>query len=213
MAGKVQLLDGGFQDAAGNVLANGSLVMQLSQDGNLSENQGQVSGEITITITLDADGNVSTSPAQYVWPTDELSPAGNSFKVWAYTAEGQLAWGPNYNLTVPTGATYSLTNWAPNLIMAPLASLGGLTIQTNGVNNIDQNVLDLIAGSGVGLTAGSDGSVTISASSGSPFWFNVQTYGATGNGSTDDTTAIQAAITAALAADGGVVYFPPARTK
>ncbi len=42
--------------------------------------------------------------------------------------------------------------------------------------------------------------------------FNVQnpTYGATGNGTTDDTTAIQAAITAAQAAPGGgVVWFPP----
>jgi hypothetical protein len=34
-------------------------------------------------------------------------------------------------------------------------------------------------------------------------------FGATGNGSTDDTTAIQNAITAATAAGGGVVWFPP----
>jgi hypothetical protein len=36
---------------------------------------------------------------------------------------------------------------------------------------------------------------------------NVKNYGATGNGTTDDTTAIRSAITAA-AAGGGVVYFP-----
>jgi hypothetical protein len=43
--------------------------------------------------------------------------------------------------------------------------------------------------------------------------FNVldAAYGATGNGSTDDTTALQAAITAA-AAVGGVVYSPPGYT-
>ena len=36
------------------------------------------------------------------------------------------------------------------------------------------------------------------------------TYGATGNGTTDDTVAINAAITAALAAtNGGIVYLPP----
>lgn len=38
-------------------------------------------------------------------------------------------------------------------------------------------------------------------------WFNVKEYGATGDGTTDDTTAIRAAITAAGVA-GGTVYFP-----
>lgn len=38
--------------------------------------------------------------------------------------------------------------------------------------------------------------------------FNVKAYGATGNGTTDDTAAIQAAITAAVVT-GGTVFFPP----
>lgn len=45
-----------------------------------------------------------------------------------------------------------------------------------------------------------------SGGSGLP-WFNVKTYGAVGNGSTDDTTAITTAI-AAIPSGGGVLYFP-----
>lgn len=43
--------------------------------------------------------------------------------------------------------------------------------------------------------------------------FNVKDYGAVGNGITDDTTAIQNASTAAVAAGGGLVWFPPGTYK
>jgi hypothetical protein len=38
--------------------------------------------------------------------------------------------------------------------------------------------------------------------------FNVKTYGAVGNGTTDDTVAIRNALAAAVAANGGIVFFP-----
>jgi hypothetical protein len=41
-----------------------------------------------------------------------------------------------------------------------------------------------------------------------PDWFNVVSYGATGDRTTDDTAAIQAAMAACAANGGGVVYFP-----
>lgn len=43
-------------------------------------------------------------------------------------------------------------------------------------------------------------------------WINVKDSGATGNGSTDDTAAVTAAI-AALPSTGGVLYFPPGTYK
>lgn len=39
-------------------------------------------------------------------------------------------------------------------------------------------------------------------------WFNVRDYGAMGDGSHDDSVAIQAAITACFNAGGGTIYFP-----
>lgn len=39
-------------------------------------------------------------------------------------------------------------------------------------------------------------------------YFDVRHYGAVGNGTTDDTTAIQSCLTACVAAGGGIVYFP-----
>jgi hypothetical protein len=43
--------------------------------------------------------------------------------------------------------------------------------------------------------------------------FNVKAYGAVGNGTTDDTAAIQSAVDAAWAAGGGTVWFPKATYK
>jgi hypothetical protein len=40
--------------------------------------------------------------------------------------------------------------------------------------------------------------------------YNVRDYGATGNGITDDTTAIQSALTAAVSVGGGIVFIPEA---
>jgi len=56
--------------------------------------------------------------------------------------------------------------------------------------------------------SGSTTNITFAANSGLPV-YNVKsaTYGAVGNGTTDDTSAIQAAITAAQAV-GGIVFFP-----
>ena len=63
---------------------------------------------------------------------------------------------------------------------------------------------------GVTITGDGQSPGTELVSTGGTTYFNVAAYGATGNGVTDDTTAIRAAAAAAQAAGGGTVYFPNA---
>ncbi|MFE2916566.1 glycosyl hydrolase family 28-related protein [Kitasatospora indigofera] len=81
---------------------------------------------------------------------------------------------------------------------------------TSGTSGDSTRRRALLAGAVAGLTgvAMAAGTQPASAATGSPDWFDVKQYGAVGNGSTDDTAAVQAAITAAATAGGGTVYFP-----
>jgi hypothetical protein len=163
---QVQLLGGPFTDSELNVLALGTLVMELSQDEQISTTAGQACGGIKIKIALDDDGNVVSSPAQYVLPTDQLIPVGAFYTVWAYSAEGELAWGPNYNLLCPLGGgTFNVNNWIPNTTGVNGGTTSAIALQTNGVNNPVQTIENLIAGTNITLVADDAGGTTINAAS------------------------------------------------
>jgi hypothetical protein len=111
-ATKVQLEGGAFQDCAGNVLANGYLLFVLSQDGLVSGSV-QVAAGREIKVLLDSNGNIATSPAQYIWPNDVLTPVNTFYTVSAYTASGQLVWGPNAQQVLSSPSPFSVTAWVP----------------------------------------------------------------------------------------------------
>ena len=115
MAAKVQIIGGNFQDCAGNPLANGYLLFLLSQDG-LVNGSSQVAAGREIKVILDSTGNVATSPAQYLWPNDVITPANTFYTVSAYTAAGQLVWGPNSQQVLSAPSPFDITVWVPSSV-------------------------------------------------------------------------------------------------
>lgn len=161
MPTKVQLTGGNFQDAAGNVLANGYLKMSLAFDANIS-GVGLVASGVEITIQLDGSGAVQA--AQYVWGVDQMSPVNNYYRVTGYTAAGQPAWGPNNQQVTGNGGTFDVGTWTPNTVINWTPPIQPLTIKTNGTVNGSQILLNLAAGANTSITDNGSGTVTIAVS-------------------------------------------------
>jgi hypothetical protein len=165
-----QVISCTWQDEQGNALAGGKIVFEASGDA-LVTGTGELCAGIKGSLTLDSNGQVASSPPQYMWPTDQMSPSNITYTVWVYNANGQLAWGPNYGLTVPSGVgSFNLCTWVPNQIGSSSgASAGSLVLQVEGVNNAVQSLLNLESTDGsVTITDEGNGSVNLQASGGAP---------------------------------------------
>ena len=112
MANKLQLSGGNFQDSLGNVVANGYILMQLSQDSQVNSNT-QLSSGIIVKVLLDSSGNVVSSPAQSIWGTDVMTPTNTVYQVQVFDNRGELVWGPNYQ-TVTGSSPFNVGTWVPN---------------------------------------------------------------------------------------------------
>lgn len=91
-----------------------------------------------------------------------------------------------------------------------LAELAAVTDGDSGADNIAATAITGLSGTTVqALLESVNSKVTAINPVGGYYVVTDPTYGAVGNGTTDDTAAIQAAIAAANTAGGGTVYFPP----
>jgi len=95
------------------------------------------------------------------------------------------------------------TATTPTVTSTHLSS--ALPVNQGGTGSITQNFVDLSSSQNIsGAKSFSAGALL---DEGNQIW-NVKAYGATGNGTTVDTTSVQNAVNAALAAGGGSVFFP-----
>ena len=159
---KVTLTGGNFQDSEGNVLALGYLTMQLSQDETVL-GIGQICSGITITIKLDSNGSVVASPAQAVWGNDVMLPVNSYYRVTGYTAQGQIAFGPNNQQVIGAGP-FDVGTWVPNQVVSWTPSLQAPSITVNGTPLASQTALAFTsADSSVVITNPSGGTVNLQA--------------------------------------------------
>lgn len=125
---------GGFQNSLGNPLADGYLIFQLSQDARVATNQQVVAG-YKVTIPLDSSGNGSGS----IWANDVLSPAGTFYNVSAYSAEGQLVWGPNPQQVLSTPSPFNIGAWIPASVNVGSGGGGGGSGTVTSVSVVTAN--------------------------------------------------------------------------
>lgn len=96
-----QIINGGFQDAMGNPLANGYVTFRLQQDAaNTCGTVQTVAGRL-VKVPLDVNGNVSGTVS--LQPTSVMTPAA-TYDVIAYTSKGQPVWR-NQVFQLPAGST------------------------------------------------------------------------------------------------------------
>lgn len=75
-----------FQDAKGNVVANGFLMLQLSQNCEVTAGGGQVTTQ-AIWLPLDVNGKITNTA---IWFNDELSPSGTVYYAKLFGSNGML---------------------------------------------------------------------------------------------------------------------------
>ena len=175
-ASLTQLTGGNFTDSEGNVLANGYLTFQLSQDGNVA-GVGNLCSGVEVTIQLDSTGNVAgvsstpSVPNQYIWANANISPINTFYKVTGYTAAGQKAWGRN-NQQVGAGATFNLSTWVPNSVISwfpEVSQTPDITLEVNGALASSQTLQNLVEGTNITIADEGGGNIEISASGGAAF--------------------------------------------
>ncbi len=106
------------------------------------------SASTATTLTLlnasaSAESHVANATAdQAIWGDDQMLPPNAYYRVTGFTSQGQPAWGPNNQQVNGNGGTFDIGTWVPNEVISWTPPLQPLLLETNGVENADQFVLN-----------------------------------------------------------------------
>lgn len=98
----------GFQDAKGNVVANGLLSLTLSQAAEITASGGLVTTD-PLYFALDVNGKITSTA---IWFNDELTPSGTTYHAILY-ASNQVRIIQDFGQWSITGASADLSTMVP----------------------------------------------------------------------------------------------------
>jgi len=216
-------LTGTFKNPDGS-LVNGKLIFLLSQPARLSDNTAQIVPMVKIFSVT----NGALESGAFIYGNDSLVPAGTYYLVRLVDNSNNLLFeqkwsiqGTNLDLGTLTPTTSGVVLADPLVkntstsqsVQGPVTFTSGLTALNLTLNgNLNPGTADSYD---LGSTAAPWRRLNTKelVVKGPRPWYDVRAYGAVGDGSTDDRTAIQAAVDACQAnGGGGYVYFSPSPT-
>jgi len=168
-----------------------------------------------------------TGSTTYYWRIDEVNAGGTTVGiVWSFTTEAagpgkatspspansaaNVAITADLSWTAGSGATSHDVYFGQSSPGSFQGNQGGTTYNTGTMSNDTTYYWRIDEVNAGGTTTGTVWSFTTTSTSGI---YDVTDYGATGDGSTSDTDAINDTIAAADANSGGTVYFPTGTYK
>lgn len=176
---------------------------------------GVVAGSYTAALpNLIVPFNLSSGSGTLVLPSAPLDRSVMGAKVVSMSGSNTLTvqTGGTDVFDVAGGVTSITLNQLDQSVMLEYSAAAGIWYQ---IANYTSGIVGLtpIANGGTGQSAAPTAGQSLVATSGTatkfvPGMLNVMAFGAAGNGTADDTAAINAALAAANAQGGGVVYLP-----
>jgi hypothetical protein len=226
VTGTVAVANGGTGTASPSLVAGTNVTISGSWPNQTvnSTAGGGGGGTVTSVSVVSSNGlagtvaNATTTPAITLSTTVTGLVKGNGTTLSAATA------GSDYQapITLTTTGTSGAATFVSNTLNIPQYSGGGgsgtvTSVSVVAANGVSGSVATSTTTPAITLTLGDISAATSKPSSGTARSFtsrngdivNVKDYGATGDGSTDDTTAIAAAFAVACSTTkSGTLYFP-----